>query len=388
MPLANALLTADQLGAPDETYPLDLVLCPSCTLVQLAETVPPEQLFREYYYCSSFSDTMLRHSQELAETLIETQKLGRNSLVLEIGSNDGYLLKHYRQNGIPVLGVEPATNVARIAREKNDVPTRNDFFSDSLAQQLLGEGYRADVIHGNNVLAHIPDLHGVLRGCALLLKPGGLLVVEVPYVKEMIDRCYFDTIYHEHVFYFSLTALDTLFARHQLHIHDLERFPIHGGTLRVLAGPAADQRRRAQAVVDLLEDERQSGLGTSGYYLSFGAKIASLRDRLLALLRQLKAAGKRIAVYGASAKGSTLLNYFGLGKDVLEYVVDRNVTKQGHFMPGSRLPIYAPEKLVEDLPDFALLLTWNFAEEIVTQQAEYRRRGGRFIVPLPELRII
>lgn len=388
MPLANALLSADQVGAAEETYPLDLLLCPSCTLVQLAETVPPEKLFREYYYCSSFSDTMLRHSQELAEKLIDTEKLGPDSLVLEIGSNDGYLLQYYRQKGISVLGIEPATNVARIAREKNDVPTRNDFFSDNLAEQLLREGYRADVIHANNVLAHIPDLDGVLGGCALLLKPDGLLVVEVPYVKEMIDRCYFDTIYHEHVFYFSLTALDTLFARHQLHIHDLGRFPIHGGTLRVVAGPAADGRRRARAVVDLLEDEKQSGLGTSGYYLSFGAKIASLRDRLLALLRQLKAAGKRIAVYGASAKGSTLLNYFGLGKDVLEYVVDRNVTKQGHFMPGSRLPIYAPERLVEDSPEFALLLTWNFADEIVEQQAEYRRRGGRFIIPLPELRIV
>lgn len=388
-PLANALLTTAQLAETEETYPLDLAFCSHCTLAQITETVPPEKLFSEYFYLSSFSDTMLRHAQQLVKTLIPARGLNGESLVMEIASNDGYLLQYYKQAGVPVLGIEPATNIARVA-EEHGIPTLCEFFGAELADQLKSRGQRADVIHANNVLAHVADLNGFVRGVELLLKADGIAVIEVPYVKDMIDRCEFDTIYHEHLCYFSLTALDVLFRRHGLIVQDVERLDIHGGSLLVTACKkgAAENAEQSTAVRELLREEAAWGVREESFYLGFAAKVESLRANLLALLHDLKAQGKRIAVYGASAKGSTLLNYFGINRETLDFVVDRSTVKQGHYTPGTHLPIYAPEKLLEAMPDYVLLLTWNFVDEILQQQSEYRSRGGHFIVPIPELRVV
>lgn len=392
MPLANALLTAEQIARPEETYPLDLAFCPGCSLVQITETVPPEILFREYFYLSSFSETMLRHAEQIAGQLVHSRGLGPNSLVVEVASNDGYLLQYYKQAGVTVLGIEPATNIARVAEDERGIPTICDFFGAALGEHLRTEGRRADVIHANNVLAHVSDLNGFLRGISRLLKDDGLVVVEVPYVKDMIDRSEFDTIYHEHLSYFSLTALDRLFRRHGLSIHDVERLPIHGGTLRVYAGVESGEEASAMTeqsrAAALIREETSWGVGEVDYYLGFGANVERLRLELLELLHKLKSEGKRIAVYGASAKGSTLLNYFGIGRETLDYVVDRSTVKQGYYTPGTRLPIHAPERLLDEMPDYVLLLTWNFADEILEQQSEYRNRGGRFIIPIPSVKVV
>jgi len=386
-PLANALLTEAQLDQPEATYPLDLVFCSHCTLVQITETVPPEKLFHEYLYLSSFSETLLKHAEALAAHLTETRRLNENSLVVEVASNDGYLLQYYQRAGIPVLGIEPARNIAEIAAERG-ISVVNDFFSAALAKELASADRRADVIHAHNVLAHVADLNDVVAGFATLLKPNGVAVVEVPYVKDLIEQCEFDTIYHEHLCYFSLTALNHLFRRHRLTITEVEHHDLHGGTLRIYASHTTNTADPRSSLSTILDQEARSGLGQLDFYRDFGARVESLRRDLVALLSQLKTEGKRIAAYGASAKGSTLLNYFHLGADVLEFVVDRSTVKQGYYTPGTHLPIYAPEKLLADMPDYVLLLTWNFASEILAQQSEYRRRGGRFVVPIPSVKVI
>ena len=385
-PLANALLTADQLGRPEPTYPLDLAFCERCSLVQLAETVPPELLFEEYPYFSSVSDAMVAHAAALAGRVIDRRDLGPGHLVVEVASNDGYLLKTYQQAGVPVLGIEPAANVARRAVEEHGIPTRVEFFGRELAGRLRAEGLAADVIHAHNVLAHVPDLNGFVAGLATLLAPGGVAVVEVPYVRDLIDGCEFDTIYHEHVFYFSLNALAGLFARHGLDISGVERVPIHGGSLRLFAGHPVGQAN--PSVSRLLDEERGRGLDRFEYYRDFAGRVAGLKADLIGLLSGLKGDGKRLAAYGASAKGSTLLNAFGISRETLDFVADRSTVKQGRFTPGTRLPILPPEALLERMPDYVLLLTWNFADEILAQQAEYRRRGGKFLVPIPAVRMV
>jgi len=278
-----------------------------------------------------------------------------------------------------------------VAREERGIPTLCEFFGERLAAELRGSGKLADVIHGNNVLAHAADLNGVVRGISLVLKPRGVAVIEVPYVKDLIDHCEFDTIYHEHLCYFSLTALWRLFARHGLEIRDVERIPIHGGSLRIFvtgADGSAELEAPAGAVARLLDEEAAWSGDSEAFYRGFGSRVERLREDLLRLLAGLKAQGKRIAAYGASAKGSTLLNYFGIGRETLDFVVDRSTVKQGRYTPGTRLPIHAPERLLEEMPEYVLLLTWNFADEILAQQEAYRRRGGRFIIPIPECRVV
>jgi 2-polyprenyl-3-methyl-5-hydroxy-6-metoxy-1,4-benzoquinol methylase len=384
-PLANTLLKPEQLGEKEPVFPLDLAFCEDCSLVQITETVPPELLFREYLYFSSFSDTMLRHAAEIAARMMQTQGLDENSLVLEIASNDGYLLKNYRQASIPVLGIEPAENVSKVAREHNCIPTISEFFGKDLARQLASKGQMADVIHANNVLAHVPDLNGVMEGIAIVLKRSGVAVIETPYVKNLIDHCEFDTIYHEHIFYYSLTALDKLVRRHGLFIQDVELQTIHGGTLRIFVGKT-EQDLEGRVAAMLSEESRW--VFDQESYAGYSSAVQKRQSDLRELLCSLKAKGKRIAAYGAAAKGSTMLNCCGIGTGVLDFVVDRSTYKQGLFMPGVRLPIFAPEKLLEAQPDYVLLLTWNFADEIMRQQKEYRSRGGQFITTYPYPRVL
>jgi SAM-dependent methyltransferase len=322
----------------------------------------------------------------MASGLIAGERLGGGSLVVELASNDGYLLQYFKARGVPVLGIEPAQNIAAVAERERGIPTLARFFGRAVGQELAAEGRRADVVIGNNVLAHVPDLNSFVGGVAALLKPGGVAVFEVPYLGEMLERVEFDTIYHEHQCYFSATALASLFERHGLELVDVERQPIHGGSLRVFAAPAGT-RRRSDALVALLDEERGWGVDRADAYAAFADRVAALRRDLLALLDELSAKGQRLAAYGASAKGVTLLSFCGIGAERLEFVVDRSTVKQGHRYPAGGLPILPPEALLERRPDYALLLTWNFAEEILRQQRPYRQAGGKFIVPVPEPRV-
>jgi SAM-dependent methyltransferase len=391
-PLANALVRPQEHQQPDPRYPLEVLRCPVCSLVQLSISVAPELLFRNYVYLSSVSDAFVAHARRLVERVVKTRALGNTALAVEIASNDGYLLQHYRAHGIAALGIEPARNVARIAREQRGIDTIEEFFGRNLASRLAAKGLRADVIHANNVLAHVPDFNGVLAGIRLLLKDDGEAIIEVPSLCDMIERLEFDTIYHEHLFYFSLTALRKAFARAGLTIVDVEHLNVHGGSLRVFVwrseAPRVPDLEGIKRVTAMLETEHAWGVDTPQRYARFQYEVVGLRRKLVDLVGGLKRQGHSIAAYGAAAKGTTLLNYCGLGPDELDYVVDRSPVKQGLLTPGTLLAVHPPEKLVETMPAYVLLLVWNFAEEVMAQQAEYRRRGGRFIVPVPEPRII
>lgn len=385
VPLANNLLLRPD--EPHGRFPLTLAFCPGCSLVQICETVEPEVLFGHYLYQSSFSEAMLAHARDEALMLIERRGLGRQSLVVEVASNDGYLLKNFVAAGVGVLGIEPARNIAAIASQ-NGIPTLCEFFGSEVGARLAAEGQRADCVLGNNVLAHVADLNGFVAGVESLLKADGVAVFEFPYLRDMIEHVEFDTIYHEHLCYFSLTAIDCLFSRHGLAVTDVERIPVHGGSLRVFA-----ERLGADAsasVEGLLHAERDQGMTSGGYYARFADRVRVLCDRLVGELRRRVSEGQRLAAYGASAKGSTLMNFAGIDGGLLGFICDRSTAKQGRFAPGNGLPILSPEVLADPAmrPDALVLLTWNWAREIAQQQSAYLRSGGEFIVPIPELHTI
>jgi len=384
-PLADRLLTEAQLNEHEPVFPLEVAFCEDCSLVQILETVPPDVLFCEDYpYYSSFSPALLDHSRRNVQELVAARALDGNSLAMELASNDGYLLKNYVDVGVPVLGIDPAEGPVEQAR-KIGVTSINDFFTMELAKKLADEGKKADIIHGNNVLAHVADTNGFVAGIATVLKGNGVAVIEAPYVRDLIDHCEFDTIYHEHLCYFSVTALDSLFRRHGLYINEVKRLSIHGGSLRIYAEM---EENRGQSVLKLMEEEQQQGLDKYDYYQSFSSRVEEIKTSLLEMLQGLKAQGKKIAAYGAAAKGSTLINYVGIGQDLVDFVVDRNVHKQGKYMPGKHYPIFPTETLIEERPDYVLLLSWNFADEILAQQKAYRDLGGKFILPVPTPRVV
>ena len=383
-PLANSILPKEEIYQPQPIYPLELLFCPHCSLVQTSVTIPPEDIFLVYPYLSSTSPTMLKHSHKLAQELIVSRKLGEKSLVVEIASNDGYLLQYYLQEGIQVLGIEPATNIAPIAIDKG-IPTLCSFFNLEMGRRLKSERIHADVIHIHNVLAHVPDPVDFVKGLAQILRAGGMIVVDVPYLKDLIDQVEFDTIYHEHLCYFSLSSLQYLFSSCGLKIVDLQRLDIHGGSLRLFVQAEGFSSSR---VTDLVLEENVWGSRFLEGYKDFAKKVENLKQELIDLLWSLKDSRKTIVAYGASAKGSTLLNYCHIGIETLDYVVDKNLLKQGKYTPGSKLLIRSPEILLEEKPDYVLLLTWNFAEEILEQQKEYLELGGKLIIPIPRLKIV
>jgi SAM-dependent methyltransferase len=384
-PLANNLLKPEDLAMPEPKFPLEVHVCTRCWLMQITHVVPPVTLFSDYIYFSSFSDHMLKHAREASLRYIEEKQLNADSFVIEVASNDGYLLKNFVQAGVPCLGFEPAANIAEVARA-NGVDTLCDFFGEASASQLKAKRGTADLILGNNVFAHAPDTNDFVAGLHALLKHDGWVVLEFPYGVEMIDKVEFDTIYHEHVFYFTLTPLVPLFARHGLELFHVEHLTIHGGSLRLFACNRGAETVR-ESVNQTLADEAARGVTSTSYYERFSERAKKVKADLISFFEEQHSTGKRVAAYGASAKGSTLLNYVGKAARSLEFISDRSTYKQGQLSSGMHIPIVPAEELTARAPDFALLLVWNFADEVMAQQQAYRDAGGKFIIPLPDLRI-
>ncbi len=387
-PPSNAFLTSMSEARDEKRYPLRAKVCDSCKLVQLDYDVAPEELFRNYVYFSSYSDQWLAHAKQYCQMALSRFVLGPQSLIVELASNDGYLLKNFVKLGIPVLGIDPSDTVAAAA-EKIGVPTLVEFFGETLARALARGGRSADLIIGNNVLAHVPRLNDFVAGIAALLKSAGTATIEFPHVLKLIEQVEFDTIYHEHYSYFSLYAIEQVFGRHGLRIHDVEELPTHGGSLRIFAchGARADLRD-SDRLRNLRARETAAGLSGLDAYSRFAEQVEACRRSLLEFLAQAKREGKTVAAYGAAAKGNTLLNYCAVTRDDISMVADRNPHKQSKFLPGTHIPVVAPEQLMQAVPDYVLVLPWNLQEEITLQLDAIRTWGGRFVIPLPEARVL
>lgn len=387
-PLANAYLTAEQLTQPEPSYPLRAFVCSECWLVQADAFVPPEAIFTHYAYFSSYSDSWVEHARRFTMMARERFGLGATSQVIEVASNDGYLLKHFVEAGVPVLGVEPAENVAEVARSIG-VPTEARFFGKETAADLVSRGHAADIIIGNNVLAHVPDINDFVGGLSTVLKPDGVVSVEFPHLLRLMESIQFDTVYHEHFYYLSLLAVEKVFAAHGLKVFDVEELPTHGGSLRILAcRTASTAHATGPGLAKVRADEKAAGFDRTETYEAFQSRVAPIKEGLLSFLQAAKRNGKSVAAYGAAAKGNTLLNFCGVGTDLIDYVVDRNPHKQGHYLPGSKLPIYAPEKMEETRPDYVLILPWNIKNEVVSGNSKVTAWGGQFAVAVPELTVL
>jgi SAM-dependent methyltransferase len=386
-PLCESYLTAQQLNQVEPFYPLHAYVCESCFLVQLQEYVSPNEIFSEYAYFSSYSDTWLQHAKNYTDLMVDRFKLAERSSVVEIASNDGYLLQYFADKGIPVLGIEPAANVAEAAVKKG-IPTRVEFFGDELAHKMAAEGRHADLLLGNNVLAQVPDLNGFVKGMKILLKPRGVITMEFPHLMRLMDENQFDTIYHEHFSYFSLLTVERIFAAHGLTLFDVDELPTHGGSLRIYARHSENTFKPVgQHVIDLRARELAGHLNSLPSYLSFGERVKETKRKILELFIRLKRKGKSVVGYGAPGKGNTLLNYCAIRSDFLDYTVDRNPYKQGKFLPGTHIPVYHPDKIRETRPEYVLVLPWNFKEEIMKQIIYIREWGGQFIVLIPEPKV-
>jgi len=387
-PLCESYLRADQLNEMEPFYPLHVHACEACLLVQLEEYVDPSEIFTEYAYFSAYSDSWLDHARRYVESAIDRFGLGAEHLVVEVGSNDGYLLQYFVERGVPVLGIDPAANVAEAALARN-VPTRVAFFGATTATEVVGEGRRADLVVGNNVLAQVPDVNDFVAGVAIVLAPNGVATFEFPHLLRLMDENQFDTIYHEHFSYFSLLAAERIFASHGLTVFDVDELPTHGGSLRLYLRHAdRDDPPVAEQVGGLRMRELAARLDRMGTYAAVEDRVRGTKRALLDLLIELKGAGHTIAAYGAAGKGNTLLNYCGIREDFVDYVVDRNPYKQGRFLPGSHIPILHPDRIAETRPDYVLILPWNLREEIVAQLAYVRDWGGQFIVPIPRAEVV
>ena len=387
-PLANSYVPPHAAAMPDPTFPLHARVCDACLLVQVEAVTPPETIFGEYAYFSSYSSSWVAHARRFAEMAARRFGLTSASQVVEVASNDGYLLRHFVAAGIPSLGIEPAANVAEAARALG-IPVEVRFFGRAAADDLVASGRAADLLVANNVLAHVPDLNDFVAGLARALKPAGVLSVEFPHLLNLIREVQFDTIYHEHYCYFSLLAVEAVFERHGLRVFDVETLPTHGGSLRVLACRIDGAKRPAEpGLAAVRAAERAAGLDRVDAYSGFQAKVDAVRRSLLAFLHQARAEGRSVVAYGAAAKGNTLLNHCGIGTDLIDYVVDLNPHKQGRLLPGSRLPVHAPDRIANTRPDYVLILPWNIADEIVASMAHVRDWGGRFVVAIPSTRVI
>ncbi len=387
-PLCESYVSAERLDAMEPFYPLHVYVCSQCFLVQLGEYVSREEIFTEYAYFSSYSDSWLEHARRYVDAMMSRWALGPHSHVVEVASNDGYLLQYFVARGIPTLGIEPAANVAREA-ERKGVPTLVQFFGRDTARELLALGRHADLLLGNNVLAQVPDLNDFVAGLKLLLAPRGVITLEFPHLMRLVAENQFDTIYHEHFSYFSLLVAQRVFAAHGLTLFDVEELGTHGGSLRVYARHAEDATKPVTPrVVELVRREEEAGLSGWAYYASFTERVRETKRALLEFLIAAKRAGKTIVGYGAPGKGNTLLNYCGIRTDFLDYTVDRSPHKQGKFLPGTRIPIHSPERLRETQPDYVLILPWNLKDEILAQLAYVREWGGRFVVPIPTVQVL
>jgi SAM-dependent methyltransferase len=387
-PLCESYVSREQLNQMEPFYPLHAFVCEKCFLVQLGEYVAPDHIFSEYAYFSSYSDSWLRHAKDYVDLIAPRLALGPKSLVIELASNDGYLLQNFVQRSIPVLGIDPAANVAAVAVRKG-VPTLVRFFGETTARELAAQGRQADLLLGNNVLAHVPDLNDFVGGMKLLLKPGGVITMEFPHLRRLMEGNQFDTIYHEHFSYFSFLTAEKTFARHKLMVFDVEEWPTHGGSLRIYACHSGDETKAVSVrVPSLRQNERELGFESLNTYTAFGESVKETKRKLLEFLISARRGGKSVAGYGAPGKGNTLLNYCGVRTDFLDYTVDRNPYKQGKFLPGTHIPIYPPEKIAQTKPDFVLILPWNLKDEVIKQLAYIREWGGRFVVPIPEVTVI